>query len=143
MLRMIGTKGNPMDARWLVPMAIATALGTTVATMAAHAQDDPYRPRVDAPGLVFRDRAPRIDDRDRRRDEDRPAIRRDAYGRPIYFRYVPLDRHGFRNGPPYGDARDGRRGWSRTWRSDDGGDTACRRRGDNCGDRFRVPLDDD
>lgn len=125
--------------RWLVPMVIATALGVVATIAPAHAQDNPDRMLVDTPDLVFRDCAPRGDDR----DDDRPAIRRDAYGRPIYFRYIPLDRHQVRNGPPYGNAQDGRHDRPGTWRSGDGGNAECRRQDGNCTDRVRVNFDDD
>lgn len=125
-----------MRSHWLAPALFAVALGVLATMAPAHAQDSD-RVLLGAPDLVFRDRAPRDDGR----DADRPEIRRDAYGRPIYFRYIPLDEHRLRNGPPYGSAQDGRRARPRTWRRG-GGNAACRREG-NCKDRIPLYFDGD
>ena len=73
---------------------------------------------------------------------DRPDIRHDAYGRPIYFRYIPMDGSPVRNGPPYGETKNGRRGQSpRTWRDADGDSDSDCDGGDACRLQFRDSRD--
>lgn len=126
---------------WLVAATFAAGLGAVASVAPAHAQDDTLaqddgvRVLLDVAGLVVLDRTGDHD------DDDRPAVRRDRYGRPIYFRYIPVDRHR----PPrslYGTARDDHRDRARTWSNDTGRNAECDGR-DNCETHFRVDRSDD
>ncbi|TXH66519.1 MAG: hypothetical protein E6Q88_11915 [Lysobacteraceae bacterium] len=89
-------------ARWFAPAALAAALGASVLLPStARADDDLVRVLVDVADVVIRGGHPyyRYGDYGYR---DRLIVRRDRYGRPIYYRMIP--RNEDRYGPPYGNA---------------------------------------
>lgn len=95
-------KATHMFSRLLAPCVLAIALGAGFAMPAAPAQaqdDDLGRVLVDIADVVFRAGVPyyRYGDYGR---HDRLVVQRDRYGRPVYYRYVPV-----REGPPQGNAR--------------------------------------
>ena len=93
-------KATNILSRLLAPSVLAVALGTGFAMPAApvQAQDDLTRVLVDIADVVFQSGVPyyRYGDYGR---YDRLVIQRDRYGRPVYYRYVPV-----RQGPPHGNA---------------------------------------
>src|SRR3546814_12130610 len=80
---------RPMES---TPRWIAVAVGVAVLALGACTATGPTQARGE-PELRFSSPA---DNRSASRDErgDPVRVRRDAYGRPIHFREVPLDRHG-------------------------------------------------
>ncbi|HEY4582785.1 MAG TPA: hypothetical protein VIG88_07975 [Lysobacter sp.] len=102
--------------RWIAPAVLAAALGTAALAPApakAQSADELTRAIVGIADVVFRGNQPyyRHGDYD---DDDRLVMRRDAYGRPVYYRIVD-DRYdsdyrrprydaGYRSAPPYGRA---------------------------------------
>ncbi len=86
-------------ARWLAPVALATALGASVVFPApARADDDLVRVVVDVADIVYRSGHPYYRHGDYGRD-DRLIVGRDRRGRTVHYRYVPRN-----DGPPYGNA---------------------------------------
>jgi hypothetical protein len=95
-------KATHMLSRLLAPCVLAIALGAGFAMPAAPAQaqdDELGRVLVDIADVVFRAGVPYYRYGDYGRD-DRLVVQRDRYGRPVYYRYVPV-----REGPPHGKAR--------------------------------------
>lgn len=93
-------------SRWLAPAALAAALGTAaLAPRPAQAQsmDELMQVIVDVADVAFRGGQPYDRYGDYGRD-DRLLMRRDAYGRPVYYRLVPDPRYGaaYRDGAGYG-----------------------------------------
>jgi hypothetical protein len=121
-----------MRSRRHVPLMLATAMLVASWMPAGHAQQPVVRLQLEAAGTEA------AGHRDRGGD-DRSDVRRDAYGRPIYFRYIPMDGSPVRNGPPYGETprRDER---PRSWRNGEG-QADCDGR-DDCRLRFRAVGDD-
>lgn len=104
-------KATNLFSRLLVPSVLAIALGIGFAMPVAQvrAQDDLARVLVDIADVTFRAGVPyyRYGDYGR---YDRLILQRDRYGRPVYYRYVPV-RVSVRQDPPhpnaYGDRRHG------------------------------------
>ncbi len=87
-------------SRWLAPAVLVAGFGLA-ALAPAHAQSDPLtRVLVDVADVVLRGDQPyyRYGNYD---DNDRLVVRHDRYGRPMYYRLVPVRT---RSGPPYGNA---------------------------------------
>lgn len=140
-------------SRWLAPAALAAGLGIAALTPApARAQDDQLvRVLVDIADVVIRNGAPYYRHGDYRYD-DRLRVRRDAYGRPIYFRYIPNERYHryYRSNPPYGNAYGYYRNAPRQWSNAGHRDVKCNKHGkckaeyyDYRHDRDRWRDDDD
>lgn len=95
--------------RWIAPAVLAAALGAAAfAPTPAKAQsaDELTRAIVSIADVVFRGDQPyyRYGDYG---SNDRLMMRRDAYGRPVYYRVVDNGyRTGYRDAPPYGRAVD-------------------------------------
>lgn len=89
-------------SRWLAPAVLAAGLGiAALAPTPARAQTDPLsRVLVDVADVVLRGGQPYYRYGDYR-DSDRLVVRYDRYGRPMYYRLVPVR---VRSGPPYGNA---------------------------------------
>ncbi|GAA5000208.1 DUF4148 domain-containing protein [Pseudoluteimonas lycopersici] len=91
-------------SRFLAPSALAIALGVGFSVPAApvHAQDDLTRAIVDIADVVFRAGVPyyRYGDYGR---YDRLVVQSDRYGRPVYYRYVPVRVSAY-PGAPHGNA---------------------------------------
>jgi len=89
-------------SRWLAPAVLAVGLGTAALVPApAHAQDDTLtRVLVDVADVVLRGGQPYYRYGNYGYD-DRLIVQRDRYGRPVYYRLVPV---AARQGPPYGNA---------------------------------------
>jgi hypothetical protein len=91
-------------SRYLAPAVLAAGLGIAAVAAPAPAQaqsDDLVRVLVDVADVVLRGGVPYYRHGDYGYN-DRLIVQRDRYGRPVYYRYVP--RHGYRDGPPYGNA---------------------------------------
>ena len=97
-------KATNMLSRLLAPSVLALALGAgfTMPAAPVQAQDDLGRVLVNIADVVFRAGVPyyRYGDYGR---HDQLVVQRDRYGRPVYYRYVPV-RVAVRQGPPYGNA---------------------------------------
>jgi hypothetical protein len=89
-------------SRWLAPAVLAAGLGTAALIPApAHAQDDTLtRVLVDVADVVLRGGQPYYRYGNHGYN-DRLIVQRDRYGRPVYYRLVPV---AVRQGPPYGNA---------------------------------------
>ena len=89
-----------MVSRWLAPAVLAAGLGSTALLPApARAQDEALtRVLVDVADVVLRGGVPYYRYGDYGYN-DRLIVQRDRYGRPVYYRLVPM-----RAGPPYGNA---------------------------------------
>jgi len=100
-------------SRYLAPAVLATSLGLAAVAAPAPAQaqsDDLVRVLVNVADVVMRGNQPYYRYGDYGYD-DRLTMQRDAYGRPVYYRYVDRDVYGrdgynsgYRQGPPYGNA---------------------------------------
>lgn len=92
-------------SRILAPSVLAVALGAGFAMPAApaRAQDDLTRVLVDIADVVFQSGQPyyRYGDYGR---YDRLVVQPDRYGRPVYYRYVPVRVSSRHDAPPYGNA---------------------------------------
>ena len=98
-------KATNMLSRLLAPSVLALALGAGFTMPAAPAQaqsDDLIRVLVDVADVALRGGVPYYRYGDYGYD-DRLVMQRDRYGRPVYYRYVPV-RVSVRQGPPYGNA---------------------------------------
>jgi hypothetical protein len=97
-------KATNLFSRLLAPSVLAIALGAGFAAPVApvQAQDQLTRVLVDIADVAFRAGVPyyRYGDYGR---YDRLVLQHDRYGRPVYYRYVPV-RVSARQGPPYGNA---------------------------------------
>jgi hypothetical protein len=89
-------------SRWLAPAVLAAGLGTAALVPApVHAQDDTLtRVLVDVADVVLRGGQPYYRYGNYGYN-DRLIVQRDRYGRPVYYRLVPV---AVRQGPPYGNA---------------------------------------
>jgi hypothetical protein len=98
-------------SRYLAPAVLATSLGIAAVAAPAPAQaqsDDLVRELVNVADVVMRGNQPYYRYGDYGYD-DRLVAQRDAYGRPVYYRYVDRDDYNRmntynRSGPPYGNA---------------------------------------
>lgn len=91
-------------SRWFAPAVLAAAVGLGAMTPApAQAQDDLVRVLVDIADVVLRGGQPYYRHGDYGYD-DRLIAQRDRYGRVVYYRTVPRNYAGYRDGPPYGNA---------------------------------------
>ncbi|MFT3897151.1 MAG: hypothetical protein QM719_05580 [Thermomonas sp.] len=97
-------KAMKLFSHLLAPSVLAIALGAGFAMPVAQvrAQDELARVLVDIGDVVFRAGVPyyRFGDYGR---YDRLFVQRDRYGRPVYYRYVPV-RVSARQGSPRGNA---------------------------------------
>lgn len=92
-------------SRYLAPAVLAVSLGVAAVAAPAQAQaqsDDLVRVLVNVADVVLRGNQPYYRYGDYGYD-DRLIVQRDAYGRPVYYRYVPRSQY-YRNTPPYGNA---------------------------------------
>lgn len=99
--------------RWIAPAVLAATLGAAsfVPTPAkAQSMDDVTQAIVNIADVVFRGNQPYYRNGDYSSD-DRLVMRRDAYGRPVYYRvvdngYNPYNNYNssYRTSPPYGRA---------------------------------------
>ena len=84
-------KATNILSRLLAPSVLALALGAgfSAPVAPAQAQDDLARVLVDIADVVFRAGVPyyRYGDYGR---YDRLVVQRDRYGRPVYYRYMPV-----------------------------------------------------
>lgn len=88
-------------SRWLAPAVIAAGLASAALVPApAHAQDTLSRVLVDVADVVLRGGQPYYRYGNYGYN-DRLIVQRDRYGRPVYYRMVPVQA---RSGPPYGNA---------------------------------------
>ena len=96
-------KATNILPRLLAPSRLALALGAgfSMPAVPAQAQDDLSRVLVNVADVVFRAGVPyyRYGDYGR---YDRLVVQRDGYGRPVYYRYVPVG-YNAGYGSPYGD----------------------------------------
>lgn len=98
-------------SRYFAPAVLAASLGVAAMAAPAPAQaqssDDLVRVLVSVADVVMRGNQPYYRNGDYGYD-DRLVMQRDAYGRPVYYRYVPRQaypRQDYdRSGPPYGNA---------------------------------------
>jgi hypothetical protein len=107
-------------SRFLAPSVLAVALGAGFALPAppVQAQDDLTRVLVDIADVVFRAGVPyyRYGDYGR---YDRLVVQPDRYGRPVYYRYMPVPVPVYR-GSPHGNAYGYRRNdWDHGYRDVD------------------------
>lgn len=80
-------------SRWLAPVALAVGLGFGAMSPAqAQSQDNLIRVLVDVADVVFRGSTPYYRQGDYGYD-DRLAVQRDPYGRPLYYRSVPRSQY--------------------------------------------------
>ncbi|RZA21173.1 MAG: hypothetical protein EOP93_03965 [Lysobacteraceae bacterium] len=92
-------------SRYLAPAVLAASLGVAAIAAPAPAQaqsDDLVRVLVNVADVVLRGNQPYYRYGDYGYD-DRLVMQRDAYGRQVYYRYVPRAQY-HRNQPPYGNA---------------------------------------
>ena len=103
-------------ARWLAPLALATACGVAgLVPKPAHAQDAQWmRVTVDAADVVVRGGQPYYR-YGGYRDSDRIIVGRDRDGRPVYYRIVDLRDWRDRDQNRYGDRRHHRRHYRAAW----------------------------
>lgn len=133
-----------MLSRWLAPAALAAGLGIAALVPApARAQDDALvRVLVDIADVVIRNGTPYYRHGDYR-DHDRLYLRRDAYGRPVYFRYIPNERYSryYRTGPPHGNAHGHYRNAPRKWSNAGHRNVKCNKHG-KCKVEYYDPRHD-
>jgi len=93
-------------SRYFAPAVLAASLGIAAIAAPAPAQaqssDDLVRVLVSVADVVMRGNQPYYRGGDYGYD-DRLIMQRDAYGRQVYYRYVPRQAYN-RGGPPYGNA---------------------------------------